>query len=528
MCVICHAAKKRHIKREEVEEAMRNNSSGFCMVALHGDGTREVLRTLERKAALDFFDGKVKEEDEFVMHARIPSVGEVAMDNVHGWEEDGILFMHNMTIRDIDDMIKRVSWKGTDSEFFFRKIFIPFYRGLGDQAYKDGKFHPDLDNLVEHFVGYSNKFCFIMPDNRVLRYGSWVDEPDRKENGETAFHASNGTYRVKAWKGVEPTSVGSFRRSVGYDDFYGLADYYDDDYPDWRRSRPDSTPVVETRPARPVKPIPWERKGTGGKAKKEKKGAGETLLKLAGPEGVCRIALQHLVFENVKVERARYTESEEVQEDAKKLNATVERLMPGIFRGKHGKELFDTLEESFGWLSLPDTPENDVELSDREKADIFIKEMAEAYEDAFRRTDYGNKVPVSETMLANRLETFNDECTLFRGLCNVDLDFEADSADDFVTAFVMVHGLSGRAEMEEIGHEDIITVSTQDGYDTLDSVDLLLDVINGRMDEREDVVASLPAEDDGDIGLTVTAAEIDKLRRRIGQDPDAKGKEEAK
>jgi hypothetical protein len=46
-----------------------------------------------------------------------------------------------------------------------------------------------------------NKVCFVMPDNTVLRYGSWVSEPDRKHEGEIAFYASNTTYKVykPAW-----------------------------------------------------------------------------------------------------------------------------------------------------------------------------------------------------------------------------------------------------------------------------------------------------------------------------------------
>ena len=128
MCIIAHALKKRHMKREEVLEAMRVNPSGFFMAALRADGSKETIRTLEQKEAIAFFDDKVKDDDEFVMHARIPSRGAKSLDNVHGWESDGIYFMHNMTISTIDSMMTRVKWGGTDSEFFFRKIFIPYYR----------------------------------------------------------------------------------------------------------------------------------------------------------------------------------------------------------------------------------------------------------------------------------------------------------------------------------------------------------------------------------------------------------------
>lgn len=207
MCVILHAKKKIHMRRPEICEAMYRNSSGFYMAALSvtGDGkpVRKSVRTMDQKQLLDFFDNIVKDDDEVVMHARIPSYGSKGLDNVHGWEVDGIQFCHNMSIRSIDgfrDLFP--DWKDkTDSQFFFEKLFIPYYRSLGTEAFKDGKFHPDLDRFVKWICGTMNKFCFIMPDNTVLRYGTWVSEADRKHEGEIAFYASNTTYKVykPAW-----------------------------------------------------------------------------------------------------------------------------------------------------------------------------------------------------------------------------------------------------------------------------------------------------------------------------------------
>lgn len=207
MCVILHAKKKIHMRRPEICEAMDRNSSGFYMAALSvaGDGkpVRKSVRTMDQKQLLDFFDNIVKDDDEVVMHARIPSYGTKGLENVHGWEVDGIQFCHNMSIRSIDgfrDLFP--DWKDkTDSQFFFEKLFIPYYRGLGTEAFKDGKFHPDLDRFVKWICGMMNKFCFVMPDNTVLRYGSWVSETDRKHEGEIAFYASNTTYKVykSAW-----------------------------------------------------------------------------------------------------------------------------------------------------------------------------------------------------------------------------------------------------------------------------------------------------------------------------------------
>lgn len=201
MCVILHGLRKRHVRRAEVEEAMRANGAGFWMAALRPDGTRDSIRTLDAAEALKFFDDRVGDEDAFVMHARIPSRGDKCLANVHGWEENGVVFAHNMTFTSLDGAMRDEKWDGTDSEFFFRRVFMPAYRALGAGAYSGGRLHEYLDRLCRIFVGYSNKMLFLMPDNAVLRYGEWVEEKDRVEGGEVAFHASNTSYRpvVRSW-----------------------------------------------------------------------------------------------------------------------------------------------------------------------------------------------------------------------------------------------------------------------------------------------------------------------------------------
>lgn len=228
MCVICCAAKKRHMKRAEVLQAIKSNNAGFFGFTVH-EGQRKSIRTLDDKEFMAFFDS-VDDNDMWVMHARIPSRGEKNLANVHGWEEEGIVMAHNMTLSSLDEMMKHAKWEGTDSEFFFRHVFIPFYKGCGPEAYKDGQFCPDLDNLVRHFCGTTNKFLFIMPDNRLVTYGSWVQEADRQEDGKCAFYASNSSYKVYEQKWRPRTAVG-FGSYGGYGSYggWGCDDYSDDD-----------------------------------------------------------------------------------------------------------------------------------------------------------------------------------------------------------------------------------------------------------------------------------------------------------
>ena len=127
MCVIIHAKTKKHVNRSEIQEAMRNNNAGFYMALLRKQGTpkRESIRTMDQQELLKFFDEKVADTDEVVMHARIPSYGARGLENVHGWEVDGIQFCHNMSIHSIDGFRTQFTeWKDkTDSQFFFEKLF---------------------------------------------------------------------------------------------------------------------------------------------------------------------------------------------------------------------------------------------------------------------------------------------------------------------------------------------------------------------------------------------------------------------
>ena len=517
MCVIAHAAKKRYMKREEVKEAMRINSDGFFMAALRPDGTRDTIRTLDENEALSFFDDKVKEDDCFVMHARIPSRGAKSIANVHGWECDGILFMHNMTITEIDKMMTRVKWTGTDSEFFFKKIFIPFYRGLGAEAYKDKAFHPDLDNIITYFLGYNNKFCFIMPDNNVIRYGNWVTEPDRVEGGKNMFYASKSTYKVfhraAAETGGGATKVAGFRgrrRSNPYSSLYGYdydyEGYYgngyldDEDYGDTGYQGNTAAPAGNAGTAQGT----GKKKSKKGKsavqqgkqdAKPEKKSPfdGKALLELEGVEGVCKIALSHLVFKNVVECRQAYTEDETEKEVEKVLN----ELAPTCFSTSWFalKEALKRLseEESMGF-----TPK-----AIKEYAKRFAETMAAEYEMPLVKSCTPYAQAPTQWALKIGLKQFENKMAVLFRMLNVKLriDDPSVSVEDFVTAFVME--TTGN-DMAECCLEDLITPDNMTLTDAEATVQMLLCVIHGTVEDlfSEDETVVEGAE-------TVSMTEVD-------------------
>lgn len=446
MCVICVAAKKRHIKEAEVLQAMKANSAGFFMAALHPDGKRDTIRTLDQGEAVKFFEDKVGEDDAFVMHARIPSRGETNLANVHGWEYDGILYMHNMTISSIDDMMRRADWKGTDSEFFFRKIFIPYYRELGEEAYKDGKLHPDLDNIVQHFCGTSNKFCFVMPDNKVLRYGNWMSEPDRKEGDEIAFWASNTSYKVfePAWP--EKSRAG-FARPYGGG--YDSCDW--DDYYEWRYG--DDAP-------------PKPEKGTG-----DSPFDGKLLMSLSGEEGVCRLALTQFVLENVIESRGQYAE----EENDTGARDALTSLMPKAFT----RDTLDAVLDGMPWLS-----DNDDTYPPGECVTQFAEEAAAAYEEALCKAYAPLAKEPTRFVLESALEDVNEKVETMLRLLNVGLDFDTTDPERFAAAYVMTRSRDNPLPvMTKMNLSDVYYMDDLEYQSTEEAVRMMLIAINDSWDE---------------------------------------------
>ena len=448
MCVICVAAKKRHIKEAEVLQAMKANPAGFFMAALHPDGKRDVIRTLDQGEAVKFFEDKVGDDDAFVMHARIPSRGETSLANVHGWEIDGILFGHNQTISSIDDMMRRAEWKGTDSEFFFRKIFIPYYRELGEEAYKDGRLHPDLDNIVQHFCGASNKFCFVMPDNTVLRYGNWVNEPDRKEGDEIAFWASNTTYKVfePAWPEKSGPGFGGKRDSA-----YAYGHGYDwDDYYGWRYG--DDAPP--------------EPKKAGGSPFD-----GQLLLSVSGEEGVCRLALTQFVLDNVIEARGQYAE----EENDTGARDALSSLMPRAFTG----DTLDAVRDGMPWLA-----DNDDTYPPGECVTQFAAEVAAAYEESLCKAYAPLAKEPTRFVLESALEDVNEKVETMLRLLNVGLDFDTTDPEQFAAAYVMTQGRdSPLPTMTKMNLSDVYYMDDLEYQSTEEAVRMMLIAINDSWDE---------------------------------------------
>lgn len=401
MCIIIHALSKRHVRRSEIENSMDANPAGFFMETIrkrkNARPETRFVRTLDRDTLLRFFDA-AEDDDEIVFHARIPSRGETNIENVHGWTEDGITFAHNMTITSIDDMMKRANWNGTDSEFFFRKLFIPFFRGCGKSAYADGKFCDEVHNFVQHFAGYSNKFIFIMPDGTVFRYGEWRSEPDRlTEDGRVAFYASNATYMkfTPAW-GASTCRPG-IRGCLTY-----------------------------------LNPIEGEPRSTRIENPEEPED-GEDPVDALGKTNVVRLALSSVVARNLERLRANDTETGRfVMSDALPFFCSdeVERIVT---------RWFNTVDV----LGLGDSD-----------FDEFVAQVA----DAFAAEDDGTFDEDVDVWAQGFLEAADEELDAFLNLTNANVRPFTTDVDEFAEAFRPVR-VNGGLAMVKIPPSELLDVS---------------------------------------------------------------------
>lgn len=363
-----------------------------------------------------------------------------------------------MSIHSIDGFRTQFTeWKDkTDSQFFFEKLFIPYYRSLGDQAYKDGKLHEDLDKFVKWICGTTNKFCFIMPDNVVLRYGNWVTEPDRKEDGKIAFYASNNSYKVykPVWntqqKGGMAAKAATFRKYDGldydydYDYDYGYSQDYDYDFPSTKQSS-TAVPQVIT---------------------------GEVVRKCIGHRELAKAALRDLVLSNIVSLKTM----------------ELKELGYSNFFESHRPEFWDYSDIYESVISfLPDCEDGKVTT-----IITALDDYAEAIEDAMRamlNETYTDFLPeITCKRLFNEHIKEQEELAI---MLNVSWNFSELKLNRFIAAFEMSRTQTGIPTMKRIDMVDIIVPEKNTIKQMTAAVENLLLFINS---DDQDIQRSLEEE----------------------------------
>lgn len=167
MCIVI--IKKKGVKFPSVANVKRSaeaNPHGFAMAWFNGEENKlQTFRTLDKKEFMKKYD-EVRKLDfktsSLIIHARIKTHGTIKLENTHCWldKETGISFAHNgiLSVANRDDM--------TDSETFFRDIFLPVYKMTGWEG---------AEKAINAVIGTS-KFAFIDTEGEIHHYGIYVKE----------------------------------------------------------------------------------------------------------------------------------------------------------------------------------------------------------------------------------------------------------------------------------------------------------------------------------------------------------------
>lgn len=178
MCIIAYGL-RGDMKQSQFEECLTNNPDGFFLLAYRNSEKKPYVykRTLKRKEVEDEWE-RIDNDDSFILHARIKTHGSVSEKNIHGWFSDGWYFCHNgtLSIRSRGDM--------TDSETFFRDIFLPAFRD--QQAIESLR----KNNMIRAVIGTS-KFVFFK-EGRILSYGDFI-----KPHGKNVYFSNNSYMPVE-------------------------------------------------------------------------------------------------------------------------------------------------------------------------------------------------------------------------------------------------------------------------------------------------------------------------------------------
>lgn len=229
MCIIL--TKPKGIKSpswSSVVTSCKQNPDGFA-VAWHREGMArpEVKRTLDQKEFLEYMK-PITEDDavSWILHARIKSAGSIKLENCHCWRDEAtdLVFCHNgtLSLKAHADM--------TDSETFFRHLYIPAVRGGGD-----------ADAVVEAVIG-SSKFAFMKKDGSIVTYGKYVTDA-----AYPGVQFSNSTYKEYTYSYSKTYSYGGYPYTTTKNKSKYKWDDYAYDYDDYWQGT--SAPAKTTAPA---------------------------------------------------------------------------------------------------------------------------------------------------------------------------------------------------------------------------------------------------------------------------------------
>lgn len=214
MCVICiKEMGNRFPSKKSIQNCVDSNPDGFAIMWNEG-GKVHNFKTLNEREFMSFYKKFVKEHDHkdtaCVIHARIKTHGSLKLSNCHCWTalEDAIGFAHNgiLSITNREDL--------TDSETYFRDIFLPVYEWSGHDWDVAGR-------TINAIIGTS-KFAFLEGDGTIRHYGQYIKH-------EGALY-SNSSYQEKVYYTTKNYSKGYTYKGKWDSSKYSSSYYEKKDY----------------------------------------------------------------------------------------------------------------------------------------------------------------------------------------------------------------------------------------------------------------------------------------------------------
>lgn len=231
MCVICiKEMGKKFPTKKCIQNCADSNPDGFAMM-WNEDGKVKTYKTLVKNDFMKYYERFIKEHDHkvtaLVIHARIKTHGSLRIENCHCWTalDDNIGFAHNgiLNIKNRADL--------TDSETYFRDIFIPVFEGSSmswDAAERT------IDAIIS-----TSKFAFLEGDGTIRHYGHYI-----KHNGNLY---SNSSYEDRVYYTSKNSKTGYSYSGKWSSGTWSAKFYSDKDYMYIHGGRIDKGDITDLR-----------------------------------------------------------------------------------------------------------------------------------------------------------------------------------------------------------------------------------------------------------------------------------------
>lgn len=179
MCIIIGKPKGAALPPlSHIEKSWNSNSDGFGCLWTH-NGEVRTYRTMDREKCMSFYRSIMGEKKwintPMLFHFRFATHGSKCVSNCHAYHDDEytVGFQHNGVLR----FNVPIGMDITDSEYFFKYMFLPSYKMNGEDIEK-------ISHVIDNLRGTSDKFAFIKGEELYM-FGNFI-----KDNG--CYYSNNG------------------------------------------------------------------------------------------------------------------------------------------------------------------------------------------------------------------------------------------------------------------------------------------------------------------------------------------------